>query len=177
MSSTPKISLSLLDLLFCAFGGVIVMAVLFISIAGEPSGPPPKKSAHLEFCLMYQGEKLDSITFQVMPDSMNAIFPYQVVKDTFINNGLFSLYTYSDSYANSNRNLGRISVTDFFGDTVKLKAQVLYAGDRHIEDGVEFRIARFQDGYWDTISKPFGPAFRPGSYSRDNCIPINIELR
>lgn len=175
-STAPKISLSLLDLLFCAFGGVIVMAVVFISIAGEDTGAPPRQSGHIDVRLVHKGAYVEGVHFQLYPDSMESIYYANLVDDSnFYYDAKFVLYPYSNSYDFSENNIARLSYMDYRPDTLYLKTDFYSESPLYMEqDDLSFEVARFTNGIWDTISLKVSRSIPP--FYRTLNAPIRIKI-
>jgi hypothetical protein len=176
--STPKISLSLLDLLFCAFGGVIVMAVIFISIAGTPDSSKSKRSGHLNIAIVQNNEVIDGMAVQVYPDTMQGLYIRDLINDTVSYFGAqFHLYPYGDYYHTDVANNARISFKDYPMDTLRLKLDYEnFLGEEYRAKNLQLRIVRFQNAEWDTVYVDFPYNISGFSYTSESK-RIKIPLR
>jgi len=150
--ATPKISLSLLDLLFCAFGGVIVMAVVFIAISGKPSGKPLPKSGHLEIRLKVKGgDYLNAVELSMYLGDQPTLNDARVlIKDSSYFQGAKYI-----RYLGAENKPGRMNFIDFEMDTLNVYA--IFTSNMEVDylkEQLEFEVARFVNGEWDTILLP-----------------------
>ncbi len=175
--STPKVSLSLLDLLFCAFGGVIVMAVVFISIAGEAPAPSAEKSGHIDVRLKNNEEYPEDISLAVYIDSMPYLSSYHLCSDSnYYYGAKFELYPYSNSYESSLKNMARLSFADYEQDTLFLKVKYHNSSNNlYNAENLEFEVARFVHGEWDTISVDCDWDISENSYESGKRIKIPLK--
>jgi hypothetical protein len=115
---------------------------------------------------------------KVMPDSMPSFRTSDILKNiTYYNGTRYTLYKYNTSYAHSEQNLGRISCTNIYGDTLYLKVTADYFGSVWYDNSLEFEVIKFQEGKWDTTNIPINIPFSATSNYGLDSIPLIIPLK
>ncbi len=174
--SLGTFSLSLLDLLFCAFGGVIVLSVIFTTMIKSTGVIEGKKFFYAEAEVVqkegdhYIAHNPDAFGFSLLPVPGLLSRTSALSRDTVIENiGTFSLF-HSGFSLNNGTTTGRLSGYDIVQDNVKLYVSMSEARnpDRFL------RLIVNKNGLYDTAYYAIDTA-RLVNFQMEMIINVNLE--